>query len=645
MSANLTKESPRGSERRRGSPQQIDRRGNDPKFFAASPPQVRCDEPLYFASGGRTLFGWLHWPARASRSDVGVVICKPFGFESLCGQRGLRVMAEAAADCGVPALRFDYAGCGDSQDLPPRADQIESWINDVLAAVAQLRERTGVKRVCLVGVRLGALLATLAATRSDAIHGLYLFAPVVSGRRYLKELRAAQLAQQDSPPQAAASDGADPGAGEFGGFIMSGESIANLSAIDLLKSANLPKVASVFIADRSDLPGAEKWHQQLATAGLNTQYAPVAGFVEMALVAPHWAVVPTAMIDSLRGWFLGMLGGEAPADDGAANDAATPPIFISSETSFALSDTDGEAPITIRESPVAIQSGASVFGIVTEPDQQEKRRRAVILLNTGVDYHMGVSRNYVMLARSWARNGYHVLRMDLTGIGDSGTAAGQPRDVVYSASALDDVRAAVEFMRGHFGANSVTLAGVCSGAYHSLRAAAAGMPVNQILMVNPLTFFWRPGTPLDGLQLDEIVRNPGVYRERLGSAKAWERLLTGQVDVMRILKIYLRRPLLSLRSRARDLARSLGIRLRMDLGRELQEIAARGVRIDFVFARGEVGLQLLEIEAGSALRRLGARCRIRMIDEGDHTFTQYSARTKLAKVMNQELFGTPGPLL
>jgi alpha-beta hydrolase superfamily lysophospholipase len=626
MSANLTMGFSRGNERRQASPDAVDA----------------------MSIGPRQLFGWLHWPARASRGSIGVVICKPFGFESLCGQRGLRVMAEAAADCGVPALRFDYSGCGDSQDLEPRADQIENWIQDVLAAVAHLRERTGVKQVCLVGVRLGALLAALAATRSDSIHGLYLFAPVVSGKRYLKELRAAQLAQnntEDAGELAAGNDGSDPGAGEFGGFILSAASLATLAEIDLVKSTAPPRVAALFIADRSDLPAAQKWSAQLTASGLNTHYAQVPGFVEMSLVAPHWAAVPTVMIDSLRAWLRGLRGDAVNADEGTVSDAGTPPILIDSATVLPLSGMGEGSPVTIREVPVAIQSGASVFGIVTEPDQSEKRRRAVILLNTGVDYHMGVSRTYVTLARDWARSGYHVLRMDLTGIGDSGTAPGQQRDVVYSAAALDDVRAAVEFMRNRFGVNSVTLAGVCSGAYHSLRAAAAGLPVNQILMVNPLTYFWQPGTSLDGLQLDEIVRNPGVYRERMVSAKAWERLLTGKVDVLRILKIYLQRPLLSLRSKARDLARALGIRLRLDLGRELQEIAARGVRIDFVFARGEAGHALLKIEAGSALRSLGARCQIRMIDEGDHTFTQYSARTKLAKVLNQELFGTPGPQL
>ena len=63
MSANLTMGFSRGNERRRASPEAVD--------AMSIGPQQRCDEPLYFNSSGRQLFGWLHWPARASRGAIG----------------------------------------------------------------------------------------------------------------------------------------------------------------------------------------------------------------------------------------------------------------------------------------------------------------------------------------------------------------------------------------------------------------------------------------------------------------------------------------------------------------------------------------------------------------------------------------------
>src|SRR5208282_6426264 len=76
-------------------------------------------EPLYFASESHSLFGWLHWPRGVPMASVGVVICNPFGYEAICGHRSMRAFAEAAASVGVPALRFDYLGTGDSEDIDP----------------------------------------------------------------------------------------------------------------------------------------------------------------------------------------------------------------------------------------------------------------------------------------------------------------------------------------------------------------------------------------------------------------------------------------------------------------------------------------------------------------------------------------------
>ena len=51
-------------------------------------------EPLYFPADAKPLFGWLHWPAVEHGSDIGVVICKPFGYEALCAHRSLRALAQ-----------------------------------------------------------------------------------------------------------------------------------------------------------------------------------------------------------------------------------------------------------------------------------------------------------------------------------------------------------------------------------------------------------------------------------------------------------------------------------------------------------------------------------------------------------------------
>jgi alpha-beta hydrolase superfamily lysophospholipase len=597
-------------------------------------------EPLYFSSGDHGLFAWLYRPAVLNPSSVGLVVCKPFGYEALCAHRGDRAFAETAAKQGVPSLRFDYSGCGDSADIEPRADQIKVWVEDVLAAVAELRRRTGVKHVCLLGVRLGALLATLAAAQSTDIAGLVLVAPVIRGKRYLRELRTARLAARLGTDRLAASHGdADieattPGAMEFSGYAMSAQSMGTLSSIDLTELP-APPVSHALVLDRQDLPTARSLYEALRDAGVAAQYLKVSGFVEMALVAPHFAVVPDSMTEAIGSWLKHLVSDLQlrtelliPAAPPAV-DAPMPELRLPA----AGSNDDGPA-----EHPVSFGSQFRLFGIMTRPPQSEIRRRGVIMLNAGADYHMGPSRLYVPLARSWARNGYYVLRMDLAGLGDSDTRAGKTDDEIFPAEAIDDIRDAVAHLRDRYDVREITLMGVCSGAYHALRAAAVGLPVERVLLVNPQNYFWSAEMTLDDLQLAEVVRNPGVYMERMQSANAWRRLLSGQVNVWRIFKIYAYRQMLVSEAALRNVARALRIKLRNDLGRELEEIVGRGVQLTFIFADGEPGIDLLKIQGGSSVKKLGDYCRVRIIKDADHTFSRSGPRLAMERVLSDELF-------
>src|ERR1700679_3642617 len=81
---------------------------------------------LYFPSGTHGLFGWLHLPCGGRGANIGLVLAKPFGYEALCAHRTVRVFAEMAAAQGIPALRFDYAGTGDSADIEPTDNQVQA---------------------------------------------------------------------------------------------------------------------------------------------------------------------------------------------------------------------------------------------------------------------------------------------------------------------------------------------------------------------------------------------------------------------------------------------------------------------------------------------------------------------------------------
>jgi pimeloyl-ACP methyl ester carboxylesterase len=602
-------------------------------------------ESFYFAAGDHSLFAWLHEPT-GPQASVGVVVCKPFGFEALCGHSSMRKFAEAAAGLGIPALRFDYLGTGDSPEIEPRADQIDIWTRDIVAAAAELRRRTGVERVCLVGIRLGALLAARAARDIGGIAGLFAVAPVINGKRYLTELRTTRLAALMGVPPITADnrfggdfEAANPGLMEFTGYPLSAASIAALAPLKL-SAADTSADTEWFIVDRADLPGAKEFNESLVSAGVPAQRVALPGFVEMCLVSPQYAVVPQPMVQALREFLQGLVGGPALP---AGELPRVPKSAIRGDGTAAVS-LRGDAPDSnLTERPVWFGTeAAQLFGIVTEPAPGDSNRRAVFFPNTGTDFHMGASRMYVSLARAWARRGYVVLRMDFAGIGDSGTRSGRPDNDLFPPAALDDMRAGIRFIRDRYGIEELTLCGLCSGGYHSLRAAAAGMDVQRILMVNPQNYFWKDGAPLDeGMHVSEAVRNPGIYRQRLGSLQAWKRLLTGEVSLWRIARVYTVRSLLSLELILRDVARYLRIRLPQDLGWELEDIVRRGTHIAFVFSKGELGISLLKLQAGLSLKRLGDRCPVHIIDGADHTFSRSAARSLMARALTQELIAGP----
>jgi uncharacterized protein len=143
-------------------------------------------EPFYFGAPDRGQFGIYHPPAGMPK-DEGVVLCPPFFGEYLRAHGCLRRVAIALAETGMPVLRFDYRGTGDSagnfEETTP-----DDWRADIESALSELQDLSGVGRVRLLGVRLGATLAAQVAMESKAVSSLVLWDPIVEGDAYVEQL-------------------------------------------------------------------------------------------------------------------------------------------------------------------------------------------------------------------------------------------------------------------------------------------------------------------------------------------------------------------------------------------------------------------------------------------------------------------------
>jgi hypothetical protein len=110
---------------------------------------------------------------------------------------------------------------------------------------------------------------------------------------------------------------------------------------------------------------------------------------------------------------------------------------------------------------------------------------AVIIGNAGGDPHYGFGQFAVDFARHLATHGIASLRIDFAGLGDSICPAdgGESVTQIFEVDRTADFSAAIDTMQ-QWGFQRFALHGLCSGAYHALRAALADERVSVLLPIN-----------------------------------------------------------------------------------------------------------------------------------------------------------------
>jgi len=174
------------------------------------------------------------------------------------------------------------------------------------------------------------------------------------------------------------------------------------------------------------------------------------------------------------------------------------------------------------------------------------------------------------------------------------------------------------------------LFGLCSGAYHGLKAAAAGLPLRSVVMVNPLTFFWKPGMSLEYPDF-QITSESNRYARNSRSLSSWLKLLRGQVDLRAAAGVLWKRLQVRAKNSLRDVARLAGFSLKDDLASELRRIAGQGTVIYFVFSASDPGHSMLLEQGGRIVGKAvrGGKMLISIVQEADHTFTSHWKRDEL----------------
>ncbi|SMG26043.1 serine aminopeptidase domain-containing protein [Paraburkholderia susongensis] len=566
-------------------------------------------------------FGWLH-PANGSD---GVVLCSPFGYDALCTHRGMRRLAERLAARGMPVLRFDYPGTGDSAGNTSDAGLWRAWIDSVKQAVALLRESTGVERVSLIGLRLGGMLAALAAQELGDVHGLALLAPVFSGKHYQRELRA-HYRQWLSLPTAIDCT-AEPDTDEFVeayGFRIYRDTLDSLRAVDLHRDASRP-AARVLLLDALDPARVDALAAHYTEQGVAVERQPFDEYSRFMMESLD-SELPQAAFQSIENWLVA--GGAQRVE---ARAAACPPAWAANADAFAGHDV---AP-GLHETPVWLNDG-KVFGVYCLPDGAAAATApAVLLLNTGAVSRIGNARLSVNFARRLARQGIASLRIDVGGLGDSMPSLDAPSlDGLYAQSSADDAACASRWLtgRGHAGA---VLVGICAGAYTGLYAATREPAVLGAVLINLPKFRWQNicdehGKPKIAVAAFGSTRN---YLRSMMQPRKWLRVIKGQTGGFGVVRVLSARMAARLRETFADrLQRLCGIELGASEERRLfAELDEQGVDTHLVYGVFDEGVEELERcfgVRGARLRRF-KRVHVAFCKHTDHAVLSSAAQENI----------------
>jgi pimeloyl-ACP methyl ester carboxylesterase len=245
--------------------------------------------PFFFGSSRKQLFG-VHHPSKATTArGTGVLICYPFGDEYMRTHKAARQLAMMLAKAGYHLLRFDYFGTGDSAGAGEDVT-IAQWLEDIATAADELKEASGVSRISLVGLRLGATLAARAAAARTDVDDLVLWDPIVVAERYVDELMAAPFS---SPGPGGTKDpNATLGAA---GFPVSPALRAGFAEMDLsqMPLGSPRRVLLVTSHEREDYTRLRQHLEAQRPGGFIHQLVPSpAPWIEMeksngAMVLPH----------------------------------------------------------------------------------------------------------------------------------------------------------------------------------------------------------------------------------------------------------------------------------------------------------------------------------------------------------------------
>jgi len=580
--------------------------------------------PGYIGTEEKKLFSWIHYCADVSNTEVGVVICPPLGIDYMNSHRALRHLADEYARAGIPAFRFDYSGCGDSSDQNPDLDQLEIQIESISTAMQAFKAETGLQRIGIVGFKFGATLAALLSARVR-IDFLALWAPIIKGKRYLREIRLLQQMSNSSDTQDHI---------EAGGLVINSATSQAWQDVDLCSLQ--PKCHRVLIIPADEIKNEQKLCDSWQGDHRHVSQLNLEGSSDM-LVDAHFTRIPLPTIKAIVDWSHS--SDLAHRKFQGINDRAH-----SACVSTYLESSQSNIRQRLKESCFACLE-TNKFFVLTEPEKVNSKLPLIIFLNSGANHHVGPNRFYVTLCRQLAVRGFCCIRADLPGLGDGYLNNANEENVTYLPDLsrhIDNLLGLVDECCPH---ENIVLAGLCSGAYGAYVSAIEldSQKLLECILINPLTFYWEDGMTLENA-VSRSYQNWGWYLQSLKEPARWLKFFRGRVNYGNLLSSIVNRVEIRFVAFFRKCTQRVSRKsqpgtVSRNLAADLGKIENRGIDVSIVLADSDPGWDILMTNAGSKVKKMisGNALSVYMIEEADHTFSMKRSRCKVISVVTEHL--------
>lgn len=388
---------------------------------------------------------------------IAVLVVPGIGHEERRMNVGLVAAAEALAARGLAVLFIDLHGCALADGRLGDPDIDAEWRREIVVAHRHLRD-AGFDEVIVIGIRLGATLA-IDALQSERLAALVAWAPVVSGRRHIRELRVMQKT--------------DPAGGamkaiEIGGFAYPARLLETIATLDLAALRRLD-ARRLLVVDREETASAP-WLERPAGAA-PVDHVQAHDLDSWLFDVSDEAPSPMHDIQTITEWCVA-LAATLPND--AAAGIVGRDSVVWSHGGRAIRETFVELP------PLGLSA------VLCEPAEPAARGDSAVRLILST---VGPGRTFCDFARDDAARGQTSLRFDFAGLGSSARRDGA-ETVFYTDPVQDDIIAAVKWLRrkGH---RHIHALGFCAGAWSMLQAGP--LPgLDAVVGIN-VAFYRQPG--------------------------------------------------------------------------------------------------------------------------------------------------------